>query len=62
MAATAPPSVGGPRSLVFARLPLRLSTGPGPVDGLLGAALLLLRALGLGLTRLLLQLLLFLLH
>ena len=50
--------------MVFARLPLRLSTGPGPVDGLLGAALLLLRALGLGLTRLLLQLLLllFLLH
>ena len=46
--------------MVFARLPLRLSTGPGPVDGLLGAALLLLRALGL--TRLLLQLLLFLLH
>ena len=58
--------------MLFARLPLRFNTGPGPVCGLLGAArlwrhaLLLLRPLDLGLTRLLLlrapQLLLFLLH
>ena len=53
--------------MLFALLPLRFSAGPGPVCGFLGAvrlwrhALLLLRALDLGLARLLLRALLTLL-